>query len=190
MVLTTGAAVFRELDASDGNVLDEVFAGMSHESRFLRYLTPMPTLPAHSRRMLTALDGCTHIAVGAFADGQAIGLARLVAIDEFRAELAVEIVDAWHGRGVGTQLVLWLRERAVFLGYTELVAETSAGNSRAQALIRKIFPDYTARREGTVLEFILPGHTSSTVLSLPQTVRSRRPPAPPRPCRARRRCGS
>jgi GNAT superfamily N-acetyltransferase len=146
----------RELDASDCDVLDEVFAGMSPESRFLRYLTPMPALPAQARRILLALDCCSHVAVAAFADGQAIGLARLVGHDERRAELAVEVVDAWQGQGVGTRLGLWVRERAASLGYTELVAETSAGNSRAQAMIRTIFPDYTARREGTVLVFTMP----------------------------------
>ena len=61
--------------ASDCGVLDEVFAGMSDESRFLRYLTPMPSLPAQARRILLALDCCSHVAVAAFADGQAIGLA-------------------------------------------------------------------------------------------------------------------
>ena len=156
MVLNTGTIELRELDASDGHVLDDVFAGLSDESRFLRYLTPMPTLPAQARRILLALDCCSHVAVAAFADGQAIGLARLVGLDEHRAELAVEVVDDWQGRGVGTQLGLWIRDRASSLGYTELVAETSAGNHRAQAMIRRIFPDFTGRREGTVLVFTMP----------------------------------
>jgi GNAT superfamily N-acetyltransferase len=129
---------------------------MSDESRFLRYLTPMPSLPAQARRILLALDCCSHVAVAAFVDGHAIGLARLVGLDDHRAELAVEVVDDWQGRGVGTQLGLWIRERAAALGYTELVAETSAGNHRAQAMIRRIFQDFTATREGTVLVFTLP----------------------------------
>ncbi len=156
MVHHTAALELRELTASDCGVLDEVFDGMSEESRFLRYLTPMPSLPAQARRILLALDCCSHVAVGAFADGQAIGLGRLVGLDEHRAELAVEVIDDWQGRGVGTQLGLWIRERAAGLGYSELVAETSAGNHRAQAMIRKIFEDFTARREGTVLVFTLP----------------------------------
>ena len=156
MVLNTGAVELRELDTSDGDVLDEVFAGMSDESRFLRYLTPMPTLHAQARRALTAVDGGTHVAVVALADGKAIGLARFISLGRHRAELAVEVVDAWQGRGVGTRLGLWIRDRAAALGYTELVAETSAGNGRAQALTRKVFPDHVARREGTVIVFTIP----------------------------------
>ena len=156
MVFNTGAVELREFDASDGNVLDEVFAGMSTESRFQRYLTPMPTLPDQARRVLTAVDGRAHVAVLALAGGKAIGIGRLIGVSGHRGELAFEVVDAWQGRGVGTRLGLWLRERAATLGYTELVAETSAGNSRAQAIIRKVFPAHVARREGTVIVFTIP----------------------------------
>ena len=66
------------------------------------------------------------------------------------------MVDAWQGRGVGTRLGHWIRDRAEALGYTELVAETSAGNFRAQALMRRVFPDHVVRREGTVTVFTMP----------------------------------
>jgi len=156
MVFTTGAVELREFDASDGNVLDEVFAGLSAESRFLRYLTPMPTLPEQARKVLTAVDGCDHVAVLAVVDGKAIGIARLISLGGHRGELAFEVVDAWQGRGVGTRLGLWIRDRAASLDYTELVAETSAGNSHAQAIIRKVFPAHVARREGTIIVFTIP----------------------------------
>jgi len=156
MVLNTSVIELRELDASDGDVLDDVFAGLSDESRFLRYLTPMPTLHPQARRVLTSVDGSTHVAVAAFADGRAIGLARVIGLGGHRAELAVEVVDAWQGRGVGTRLGHWIRDRASALGFTELVAETSAGNSSAQALTRKVFPDHVAHREGTVIVFTIP----------------------------------
>ena len=156
MVIDTGAIELREFNTSDGDVLDEVFAGMSDESRFLRYLTPMPTLRPQARRVLTAVDGCCHIAVVAYADRKPIGLARLVHQGGRRGEFAVEVVDAWQGRGIGTMLGLWIRDRAAELGFTEIVAETSAENRGAQALTRKVFPDHVARREGTVIVFTTP----------------------------------
>jgi GNAT superfamily N-acetyltransferase len=159
MVVHTGAIELRELNASDGDVLDEVFAGMSDESRFLRYLTPMPTLHPQARRVLTAVDGCCHVAVVAYADGKPIGLARLVDLGGNRAEFAVEVVDAWQGRGVGTELGLWIRDRAAALGFTDLVAEVSAENGRALALTRKVFPDHVTRREGAVIVFTMPVRT-------------------------------
>jgi GNAT superfamily N-acetyltransferase len=152
----TEGMVLREFDAADGDVLGEVFDGMSVDSRYLRYLTPMPTLPEQARRVLTAIDGCQHAAVAAFVHGHPVGLARIIGVGGHRAELALEVVDAWQGCGVGTLLAQWARDHAAVLGYTELVAETSAGNSRAQALTRKLFPGFTARREGTVIVFNLP----------------------------------
>jgi len=154
----------RELDATDSDLLDEVFAGMSAESRFLRYLTPMPVLHEQARRVLTAVDGCRHVGVVALADGEAIGIARIISLpgrgagpwaatSTRRAELAVEVADDWQGFGVGTRLALWIRDRAAQLGYTELVAETSAGNHRAHALMRRVFPDHAAHRDGTDIVF-------------------------------------
>jgi GNAT superfamily N-acetyltransferase len=154
--VATGVVELREFDAADGEVLCEVFAGLSEESRYLRYLTPMPTLPAQVQRILNAVDGCCHVAVAAFVDGKAVGLARLIDLGGHRAELAVEVVDAWQGHGIGELLVRWIRDRAPSLGYTELVAATSAANARAQALAREIFPDFTARREGTLIVHTLP----------------------------------
>ncbi len=150
------AVALREIDATDADLLDEVFAGMSAESRFQRYLTPMPVLHPQARRALSAVDGCRHVGVVALVHGEAIGIARMIGLGPARsgrAELAVEVVDAWQGYGIGTRLALWVRDRAIELGYTELVAETSAGNHRAQALMRRVFPDHEAHREGTDIVF-------------------------------------
>ncbi len=146
----------RELGPDDGQVLDRVFAGLSDESRYLRYLAPMPVLPPTSRRILTAVDGTRHQAVGAFVRGEPIGIARLIALDSGRAELALEVVDAWQGRGVGTQLGRWVADRAVQLGYTELVAETAGENRGAHALLRKLVPDLRTTRDGRLIVFTLP----------------------------------
>ncbi len=156
MELNTDAVELREFNAADGAVLDEVFAGLSVESRYLRYLTSMPTLPPQARRVLTSVDGRHHVAVAAFVNGTAIGLARLIHVGGHRAELAIEVVDSWQGRGVGTMLGEWIRDRAVVLGYSELIAETSAANGRAHTLARKLFPDVTARRQGASIVFTMP----------------------------------
>lgn len=140
----------REVSADDDHVLDAVFAGMSVDSRYLRYLTAMPTLPTAARRLLNAVDGRGHVAVAAYVGGQPIGLARIISQGGGRAELALEVVDAYQGQGVGTLLARWMRDRAAALGYSTLVAETSAANAAAMGLTRKVFPEHTSRREGTV----------------------------------------
>jgi GNAT superfamily N-acetyltransferase len=113
----------------------------------------MPVLHEQARRLLTAVDGCRHVGVVAMANGEAIGIARMISLGGRQAELAVEVVDEWQGLGVGTRLALWIRDRAARLGYTELEAETSAGNHRAHALMHRVFPDHAAHREGTDLVF-------------------------------------
>jgi L-amino acid N-acyltransferase YncA len=51
-----------------------------------------------------------------------------------RAELSVEVVDAWHGLGVGTRLLRAARDRAPELGHRELVADVLVETSAMRAL--------------------------------------------------------
>jgi RimJ/RimL family protein N-acetyltransferase len=148
----------RELTAADGAVLDAVFAGLSLQSRYLRFHGAVPRLSAAARRQLTALDGRHHVAFGAFADRnhEPVGLVRIIATGDGRAEVAVEVVDAWQGRGVGTCLVRRAKERAAELGYRRLVAEVLAENRAVQALLRGVFPGATASRYGVDITMSLP----------------------------------
>ena len=89
----------RELGPSDGNVVDEVFAGLSPHSRYLRFQAPIVELSAATRHSLTALDGRTHVALAAFAQGRPIGIVRIIDLGDGRGELAVEVIDRWQGCG-------------------------------------------------------------------------------------------
>ena len=102
----------RELGPGDGDVVDVVFAGLSPRSRYLRFQGPVTELSAATRRSLTALDGRTHVALAAFAQGRPIGIVRIIDLGDGRGELAVEVVDRWQGCGVGTQLLQAARDRA------------------------------------------------------------------------------
>lgn len=147
-----------ELGPADTEVLDVVFAGLSAQSRYLRFHSPISRLTATARRRLTAIDGRDHVALGAFADGRPIGIVRLVLLGPGRAELAVEVVDAWHGRGVGTRLVRAARDRAAELGYHELVAEVLAENSAMLTVVRRVFPIARTTRVGSELTIALQIH--------------------------------
>src|SRR4051812_44722381 len=70
-------------------------------------MVPMARLPSAHLRQLTAVDGRDHVAlVAETADGRSVGIARFVRdpADRRAAEAAVTVVDAWHGRGVGSRL--------------------------------------------------------------------------------------
>jgi GNAT superfamily N-acetyltransferase len=148
----------RELGAGDGQVLDVVFAGLSAQSRYLRFHSPVSRLTAGARRSLMALDGRDHVALAAFVDGRPIGIVRIVVRDDGRMELAVEVVDAWHGRGVGSCLVRAARDRAVELGHRELVAEVLTENHAMRAVVRRVFPIARTTRVGPELTIVLPLH--------------------------------
>jgi len=141
----------RELGPGDGDVVDVVFAGLSPRSRYLRFQSPVVELSAATRRSLTALDGRTHVALAAFAQGRPIGIVRIIDLGDGRGELAVEVVDRWQGCGVGTQLLQAARERAAELGYRELVGETLVVNAAVHSALRRVFLDTRVRRHGSEL---------------------------------------
>jgi RimJ/RimL family protein N-acetyltransferase len=125
--------------------------GLSPRSRYLRFQFPVADLSAATRRSLTALDGCSHVALAAFVHGRPIGIVRIIDLGDGRAELAVEVVDRWQGRGVGTQLLRAARDRAAGLGYRELVGEMLVVNTAVHAALRRVFPVTRVRRDGSEL---------------------------------------
>jgi GNAT superfamily N-acetyltransferase len=141
----------RELGPADGHVVDMVFAGLSPRSRYLRFQAPIAELSAATRRSLTALDGRAHVALAAFSQGRPIGIVRLIDLGDGRGELAVEVIDRWQNRAVGTQLLQAARDRAAELGYRELVGEMLAVNTAAHAALRRVFPVTRVRRHGSEL---------------------------------------
>lgn len=151
--MSSTIVTLRELGAGEYDVLDAVFAGLSADSRVLRFLGPVPRLVPRVRHALAAVDGCRHVAVAAFAGGRPIGIARLVSEGPGRAELAVEVVDDWQGRGVGSRLVRAVLDRGRALGVTTVVADVSAENSAAKRLAAALFPGLPGRPDGPEIRF-------------------------------------
>jgi GNAT superfamily N-acetyltransferase len=148
----------RELSAGDVYVLDTVFAGLSSHSRHMRFHSPVRRMTPSVRRILADVDRRDHVALGAFAGRrrEPVGIVRMITMGGGRAELAVEVVDAWHGRGVGIQLLHAAKHHAAKLGHRELVAEVLAENPAVQSLLRSIFPGATVQRSGDEITMALP----------------------------------
>ena len=158
----------RELGPSDGDVLDLVFAGLSSRSRYLRFQSLVAELSPATRRSLTALDGRTHMALAAFAQGRPIGIVRIIDLGDGRGELAVEVVDRWQGCGVGTRLLQAARDRAAEMGYRELIGEMLVVNSAAHAALRRVFRNTRVRRDGSELTMTMPVDAEPAPMSLVQ----------------------
>jgi RimJ/RimL family protein N-acetyltransferase len=144
----------RPLDERDGAVLDRVFTGLSATSRYLRFHAGTPRMTAAVRARLVAVDGTDHIAVGAFAGTEPLGIARLIRIGPARAELAFEVVDEWHGHGIGTRMVRAVVALGAAAGITEVVAEVLAGNRPAQRVLAATFLQISAIRRGPETTFL------------------------------------
>ena len=146
----------RELGPGETDVLDAVFAGLSPHSRYLRFHGATPRMTGVVRRKLAAVDGRRHLAVAAFGpDGAPIGIARLIwpggtqrsgaaapeAVGSLRdAELAIEVVDAWQGRGIGRRLLSAVAARGRAEGYTRVVADVLTENTGMRVLLASLLP--------------------------------------------------
>lgn len=134
----------RHMDRTDHRALREVFAGLSDFSRYRRFHGPMAALTPAAEARLLDLDGHRHVAV--LAEGRErrrwrpVGIARYVREPDDRAELAIEVVDAWQGRGVGTRLVRELTEHARRGGVRELYGDVLVDNQPVQRLLSKGLP--------------------------------------------------
>jgi RimJ/RimL family protein N-acetyltransferase len=141
VVLRDGSAVLiRPVRGADAPLLADGFARLSERSRRLRFLGRKRTLTEADLRFFTDVDHRDHEALGALdhVRGGGVGIARYVRDREnpAAAEIAVTIVDDWQGRGLGTELLARLAERAREEGIRRFTAVVADGNAAASGLLR------------------------------------------------------
>ena len=154
VVLHDGSAVLiRQVRSTDAALLADGFARLSPRSRRTRFLGAKTTLSAAELRYYTAVDHHDHEAIGALSpDGRGVGIARYVrdADDPQAAEIAVTIVDDWQGRGLGTELLSRLSDRARQAGIHRFTALAAAENVAVAGLARSLGACLAGRGPGTV----------------------------------------
>lgn len=145
----------RPMTARDGDALDRVFAGLSPTSRRSRYLAELDQLAPAVRSALLDIDGRHHVAfVAEVGRGHAptpVGIGRYVLDEAGSAEIAYEVVDAWHGRGVGRRLVRALVAAARSAGVERMHASLLDDNVASMGLLRHELVAVRVRRDGGLL---------------------------------------
>jgi len=136
--LRDGSVVhIRQVQSGDEALLAEGFARLSDESRQLRFLSDKADLTPVELRYLIEIDHHDHEAIGAVdpVDGRGLGVARYIrnVEDTEEAEVAVTVADEWQRRGLGTELLSRLTDRARQEGirhFTGLVASDNVAVTR------------------------------------------------------------
>jgi GNAT superfamily N-acetyltransferase len=148
---STGSLVALRRGLPDDGAL--ILAGFEHlgdESRFHRFFTAMPKLQENVLAQFLQLDGRDRVAVAAFDpkapsevgsdEGRGIGVARYLASaeDEQSAELAVTVIDDYHGLGVGRVLLEALVVGALHAGLTSLYGYVLRDNGAMIHVFRRL----------------------------------------------------
>ncbi|MBU1228028.1 MAG: GNAT family N-acetyltransferase [Actinobacteria bacterium] len=147
----------RPIHPDDRQALMEGFQALSEESRYHRFLSPMPRLSDRQARYLTELDQIDHFAWGIGIRGDAgaiegIGVARYVRdpADRDTAEVAVAITDPYHGLGLGTLAVQALAVVAAIRGIEVLTGYLLGDNKPMVRIFQGMGATFTHAGPGLV----------------------------------------
>jgi GNAT superfamily N-acetyltransferase len=150
----------RQGHEADREMLLRGFERLSDESRYRRFLAPMPALNEETVRYLTEIDHHDHEAIIAVdeATGDGIGVARYVRSEDRPdvAEVAVTVIDDWQRRGLGGLLLEVIGERARAEGITRFTAMMLATNERMLKLLRRTGSVRVVDREAGTVEVEVP----------------------------------
>jgi len=168
-------AAIRPVCPADLAALSDFFAGLSVESRYLRFFAPVT--PACGLLHLLSGGPANVDAIVAVADGVIVGHA--MAADgpgdhgdpcgARVTDVGVVVADAWQRRGVGAALMRTVVTRAQARGVTALAMDVLPGNRVVLAMITGHWPDAAVGRSPDSLGIRIP---------LPLYQPGRRPPRP------------
>ena len=128
----------RPLRNGDTATVTAVFERLGARSREQRFCGAKPRLSEAELRVLSRVDGRSHVLVAYVdADPAPVGIARLVR-DGASAEVAFEVVDGYQGRGIGSVLAGELAAVARAAGIRELRATVCGDNPPAISLLRRL----------------------------------------------------
>jgi len=145
----------RPLRDGDTATVAALFERLGPRSREKRFCGAKPRLSYSELSALARVDGDHHVLVG-YLDGdlQPAGIARLVR-DGTAAEVAFEVADDYHGRGIGSTLARELAADARAAGIRELVATVCGDSPPAVSLLKLVGESLQVSWQGREREFVV-----------------------------------
>ena len=166
LILADGTRLLlRPLSIDDRAAFAALFARLTPESRYRRFLSPKRELTPRELTYFTDIDHLHHEAFAAVdpRGGSIVGVGRYVheAGRNRVAEVAVEVADELQGMGIGTALARHTVRCARENGFALLTATALWENRPAMALLRRL--EFHARGSGgRVIDFELELNSTST----------------------------
>jgi acyl-CoA synthetase (NDP forming)/RimJ/RimL family protein N-acetyltransferase len=128
----------RPIRPGDADALQAFHVAQSEASTYLRFFAPLERLPDRDLERFTHVDHRDRVALVAVTEDDAIiGVARYDRVAPDEAEVAFNIADAHHGRGLGSVLLEHLAAAARERGVRRFVADVLPQNGRMLAVFRE-----------------------------------------------------
>jgi GNAT superfamily N-acetyltransferase len=159
VALRDGSLVsIRAASGEDEPALRSFLEGLCLEARRLRFFTGAADL-ARAAHIVAVTDERHYGLIAHDELGVLVGHAIYVQLEDTRAEVAVEVADHLHGRGLGTMLIERLAVVAEQRGITYFVAEVLCENHAMLDVFLEGFDGSVVRREGAEerVEFLTAG---------------------------------
>ena len=133
-----GTAHLRPIRPDDGAALQAFHLGQSSRSTYFRFFAPLERLPAVELERFTHVDHRDRVALVAIAeeddDERIIAVGRFDRTEAATAEVAFNVADRHHGRGLGSVLLEHLAAAARERGIDRFTAEVLPNNAKMLAV--------------------------------------------------------
>ncbi|RQO80673.1 bifunctional acetate--CoA ligase family protein/GNAT family N-acetyltransferase [Acidovorax sp. FJL06] len=147
-----GAYTVRPVRPDDASMLQALVKGLSPESRYFRFVSSMPELPARMLARFTLIDYDREMALVAVhrerrigADGEFIDTERIIGVSRYvtnpdtrSCEFSLLVADDFAGQGLGSRLMLSIIEFARNKGLAQIEGLILANNSSMLKLMRNL----------------------------------------------------
>jgi acetyltransferase len=147
-----GLYTIRPIHPDDADMLQALVRGMSPQSRYFRFASTMPELPARMLARYTLIDYDREMALVAVLEEQhtaddgstteterIIGVSRYITNpDQTSCEFSLAVADDVSGHGIGTRLMLSIIESARDKGLSEIIGLILSNNVNMLKLMGKL----------------------------------------------------